>query len=65
MSVELYVLLRNFNLHIRENFLVLSGQLRINSMIIYMEISLKFVRIIILSHMYWVKLNSMLHHKGG
>ena len=50
--------------HKRE-FLGLSGQLRINSMIIYMEIRLKFVRIIILSHMYWVKLNSMLHHKGG
>ena len=65
MPVELCVLLRNFTLHIRDNFLVLSGQLRINSMIIYMDISLKSVRIIILSHMCWVRLNSMLRHKGG
>ena len=35
MSVERYVLLRNFTLHIKENFLVLSGQLQINSMIIF------------------------------
>ena len=35
MPVELYVLLRNFTLHIQDNVLVLSGQLRINAMIIY------------------------------
>ena len=29
------MLLRNFTLHIKENFLVLSGQLQINSMIIF------------------------------
>ena len=65
MPVVRHVLLRNVTLHIKENFLVLSGQLRINSKIIYMEISLKSVQIITLSHMCWVKLNSMLRHKDG